>query len=123
MFVFGPARRSVAHLREQSRAGGFLECANADVRWFLSIDANDLPLHVDAQKRTFRSITVDGNEFEFSEGFADLHTRSYEEIVAGRGFGIDETRPSTELVSNFRKAALETGGDWIHPFTANHVKN
>lgn len=123
MFVFGPARRSVAHLREQSRAGGFLECENADVRWFLSIDANDLPLDVDAQKRTFRSITVDGNEFEFSEGFANLHTRSYEEIVAGRGFGIDEIRPSTELVSNFRKAALETGGDGIHPFTAKHVKN
>lgn len=123
MFVFGPARRGIAHLREQSRAGGFLECENADVRWFLSIDAKDLPQGVDAQKRTFRSITVDGTEFEFSEGFADLHTRSYEEIVSGRGFGIDEIRPSTELVSNFRTAALETGGDWIHPFTANHVKN
>jgi UDP-N-acetyl-2-amino-2-deoxyglucuronate dehydrogenase len=123
MFVFGPAGRSVAHLRDPSRTGGFLECENADVRWFLSIDANDLPPGVDAQKHTFRSITVDGSEFEFSDGFSDLHTRSYEEIVAGRGFGIDEIRPSTELVSNFRKAPLETGSDWIHPFTAKHVKN
>jgi UDP-N-acetyl-2-amino-2-deoxyglucuronate dehydrogenase len=123
IFVFGPARRNVAHLRERSRAGGFLECKNADVRWFLSIDANDLPRCVNTQNRTFRSITVDGNEFEFSDGFADLHTRSYEEIVNGRGFGIEDIRPSTEIVSNFRKAALEIGGDWIHPFTFRHLKN
>lgn len=123
MLVFGPAARSVAHLRDPSRAGGFLECENADVRWFLSIDANDLPAGAGAQDRTFRSITVDGSEFEFSDGFADLHTRSYEEIIAGRGFGIDEVRPSIELVSSFRTAPLEGGGDWIHPFTAKHVRN
>jgi UDP-N-acetyl-2-amino-2-deoxyglucuronate dehydrogenase len=123
MFIFGRARRSVAHLRGESRAAGFLECENADVRWFLSIDANDLPADLDAQKRTFRSIAVNGDEFEFSDGFTDLHTRSYEEIVAGRGFGIDEIRPATELVSNFRKATLTPGGDWLHPFAAKHVKN
>jgi UDP-N-acetyl-2-amino-2-deoxyglucuronate dehydrogenase len=122
MFVFGPARRSVAHLREPSRAGGFIECVNADVRWFLSIDANDLPPSTDPQQRTYRSVNVDGNEFEFSDGFADLHTRSYEEVVAGRGFGIDDIRPSIELVSGFRQAALEAGGSWIHPFTAKHLK-
>ena len=123
MFIFGRARRSVAHLREASRAAGFLECENADIRWFLSIDSNDLPAELDAQQRTFRSIAVDGEEFEFSEGFADLHTRSYEEIVAGRGFGIEEIRPATELVSNFRQAALVAGGDAVHPLAARHVKS
>ena len=88
MFIFGRARRSVAHLREASRAAGFLECENADIRWFLSINSNDLPAERDARQRTYRSIAVDGEELEFSEGFADLHIRSYEEIVAGRGFGI-----------------------------------
>jgi UDP-N-acetyl-2-amino-2-deoxyglucuronate dehydrogenase len=122
MFVFGKAVRSVAHLRDRSRAGGFLECETADVRWFVSIDASDLPPSVGAQSRTFRSITVDGCEVEFSDGFTDLHTRSYEEIIAGRGFGIEEIRSSIELVSSFRSARLENGADRIHPFTARHMR-
>ena len=117
MFVFGPAKRSVAHLREPSCAAGFLECENADVRWFLSIDARDLPASANG-KTTFRSISVNRDEFEFSEGFTDLHIRSYEEIVAGRGFALAEARPAIELVSAFRDAAVEPGGEWEHPFSA-----
>lgn len=121
MFVFGKAKRNVVHLREDSCAAGFLECENADIRWFLSIDAADLPASV-GDKRTFRSISVDGDEFEFSEGFTDLHTRSYEEIVAGRGFPLDQARPAIELVSAFRTAPIESGGQWRHPFVDRKKK-
>jgi UDP-N-acetyl-2-amino-2-deoxyglucuronate dehydrogenase len=105
-FVFGPAVRSEAHLREPERAAGSLECERADISWFLSLDRNDLPDSIKGKKTAFRSITVDGDEFEFSEGFADLHTRSYEEIVAGRGFGLEEVRPCIDIVSEFRTAPL-----------------
>jgi UDP-N-acetyl-2-amino-2-deoxyglucuronate dehydrogenase len=114
-FVFGPVKRNEAHLREPERAAGFLECARADVSWFLSVDRNDLPAEVQGKKTTFRSITVDGEEVEFSEGFTDLHTRSYEEIVAGRGFGLDEVRTSIDIVSTFRNLPVSSGHEWRHP--------
>jgi UDP-N-acetyl-2-amino-2-deoxyglucuronate dehydrogenase len=114
-FVFGRTTRNIAHLREAERAAGFLECANADVSWFLSVDRNDLPAEARGARTTFRSITVDGEEVEFSEGFTDLHTRSYEEIMAGRGFGIDEVRASIDIVSAFRNAAVVPGREWRHP--------
>src|SRR5579871_4288928 len=114
-FVFGSVKRNEAHLREPERAAGFLECARADVSWFLSVDRNDLPAEVQGKKTTFRSIAVDGEEVEFSEGFTDLHTRSYEEIVAGRGFRLDEVRPSIEIVSAFRTAPVSARQEWQHP--------
>ena len=114
-FVFGLATRNEAHLREAERAAGSLECERADVSWFLSIDRNDLPDDVKGKKTTFRSITVDGEEVEFSEGFTDLHTRSYEEIIAGRGFGIEEVRPSIEIVSTFRTAPI-VRSNGVHAF-------
>ncbi len=83
--------------------------------WFLSIDRNDLPESVRGKKTTFRSIMVDGEEIEFSEGFTDLHTRSYEEIVAGRGFGLDEVRTSIDIVSTFRNLPINKANG-IHPF-------
>lgn len=113
-FVFGSVSRNETHLREKARAAGSLECERADVSWFLSIDRNDLPASVAGSKSTFRSITVDGEEVEFSEGFTDLHTRSYEEILAGRGFGLEEVRPSIEIVSAIRNAKIKPrSGD--HP--------
>ena len=114
-FVFGKVKRNEAHLREPERAAGFLECARADVSWFLSVDRNDLPLEIQGNKTTFRSITVDGEEVEFSDGFTDLHTRSYEEIMAGRGFGLDDVRSSIEIVSTFRNAPVSPGHEWRHP--------
>lgn len=114
-FVFGPARRNEAHLREPERAAGYLECTNADISWFLSVDRNDLPAEMQGKKTTFRSITIDGEEVEFSEGFTDLHTRSYQEIMAGRGFGIDEVRSSIDIVSAFRNAPVTSGHEWRHP--------
>jgi len=114
-FLFGDVKRNEAYLREPERAAGFLECARADISWFLSVDRNDLPAEVRGKKPSFRSITVDGEEIEFSDGFTDLHTRSYEQIMAGKGFGLDEVRPSIEIVSAFRSAPILPGREWRHP--------
>jgi UDP-N-acetyl-2-amino-2-deoxyglucuronate dehydrogenase len=115
-FVFGKVLSNHAHLKSPERAAGFLECERADVSWFLSVDRNDLPESVQGKKTTYRSITVDGEEVEFSEGFTDLHTRSYEEVLKGRGFGLDAVRPSIEIVSNFRHQPIETHSGIVHPF-------
>lgn len=113
--VFGRVTCNQAHLRDTQRAAGFIECERADVSWFLSVDNKDLPENVRGLKTTFRSIRVDGEEIEFSDGFTDLHIRSYEEILAGRGFGLDEVRPSIDVVSAFRQAPLRTRGEQVHP--------
>jgi UDP-N-acetyl-2-amino-2-deoxyglucuronate dehydrogenase len=92
------------------------------VRWFLSIDVNDVPAPVREQgQRTFRSITVDGQKIEFSGGFTDLHTRSYEEILAGRGFGLEENRVAIETVAHIRQATPEARGE-RHPFASKVQK-
>src|SRR5712692_7765798 len=89
IWLFGAVDFCEVHLREPHRAAGFLELERASVRWFLSTDITDLPFTAEpGVKSTFRSVTVDGKEVEFSEGFGDLHTRLYEEVLAGRGFGI-----------------------------------
>ncbi|WP_029415029.1 Gfo/Idh/MocA family oxidoreductase [Brevundimonas bacteroides] len=116
-FLFGELRSSIVHMSSDTKAGGYLEYERARVRWYLSIDADDIP-DADRAKgqRTYRSITVAGDEVEFSGGFTDLHTRSYEEILAGRGFGLDENRVAIQTVSDIR-TALPVGlkGDY-HPF-------
>ena len=114
-FVFGPLRSQTANLRDDSRAGGFLQYEKANVRWFLSVNADDLPDHVKGKQTTYRSITVDGDEVEFSGGFTDLHTLSYQEILAGRGYGLEDVRPSIEVVSQFRTAPVMAAGE-RHPF-------
>ncbi len=115
-WLFGPVRRSVVHLREPQRAGGTLELERADVQWYLSTDSSDLPFEPQPGVRTtFRSITVDGEEVEFSEGFTDLHTRVYEEVLAGRGFGIADARPSVELTAQIRSAEVVAPGAGAHP--------
>jgi UDP-N-acetyl-2-amino-2-deoxyglucuronate dehydrogenase len=120
-YLFGSLDSQQGHLRGDSAAAGTLSYKKADVRWFLSVDREDLPESVRDTKTTFRSITIDGQEIEFSEGFTDLHTRSYEEILAGRGFGVDEVRPSVEVVSAFRTLPLVSIGD-MHPFAAAKLK-
>lgn len=115
-FVFGKVQNNIAHLRTPERAAGFIECERANVSWFLSVDRNDLPASVQGKKTTYRSITVDGEEVEFSEGFTDLHTRSYEEVLAGNGFGLSEVRPSIEIVSAFRTQPIAPRSGVVHPF-------
>jgi UDP-N-acetyl-2-amino-2-deoxyglucuronate dehydrogenase len=121
-FVFGPLKQQSAHLREASRAAGYLSFENADVRWFLSVDANDIPESVRNTKTTYRSILVDGEEVECSDGFGDLHTRSYEEILAGHGYGIADVRPCIEIVSQFRTLPVLKTGD-RHPFCIPDAKS
>ena len=115
-WLFGPVERSTVHLRDANRAAGQLALQHADVQWYLSTEATDLPFEPKpGVKTTFRSITVDGEEIEFSEGFTDLHTRVYQEVLAGRGFGIAEARPSVELTSRIRSAPIEHAGADAHP--------
>ena len=105
IWLFGAVTASEVRSSDALRMEGDLALERADVRWKLSVDASDLPpAAVGAGKTTFRSILVDGQEVEFSEGFTDLHTRVYEETLAGRGFGIADARPSIALVSALRAA-------------------
>jgi UDP-N-acetyl-2-amino-2-deoxyglucuronate dehydrogenase len=105
IWIFGNQKKNVVHLSEINKAAGYLELENARVRWFMSLDADDIPAEVmKTGKRTFRSIKVDGKEIEFSEGFTDLHTHTYTEILDGKGFGINEARQSVETVYTIRNA-------------------
>lgn len=115
-FVFGELCEHSVHTRTASHAAGYMEFNRARVRWFLSVDRNHLPAHTPKGQATYRSITVDGDEVEFSGGFTDLHTRSYQDILSGGGFGIDEVRPSIELVSSIRGCKLDPKKGEMHPF-------
>jgi UDP-N-acetyl-2-amino-2-deoxyglucuronate dehydrogenase len=102
-WVFGPARENVVHLARPNKMAGFLGLERARVRWFLSLDRADLPAAA-AGKTTFRTFTLDGEAIEFSEGFTDLHTACYRELLAGRGFGLRDARPAIELAHGIRTA-------------------
>jgi UDP-N-acetyl-2-amino-2-deoxyglucuronate dehydrogenase len=104
-FIFGKLEKNVLHYQDAYKACGYLEYENARVKWFLSIDANDLPDSVKGKQPTYRSITVDGDEIEFSGGFMDLHTVSYQEILVGRGYGIEDARHCIETVDALRKTS------------------
>jgi UDP-N-acetyl-2-amino-2-deoxyglucuronate dehydrogenase len=104
-WIFGSEKENILHLSEYNKASGALELEKANVKWFLSIDRNDLPAHLISDKPvTYRSIKVNGEEFEFSEGFTDLHTASYREILKGNGYGIKEALPSLEITYKIRNA-------------------
>jgi len=114
-WIFGSVEQSVVHMHNDQKAAGFFKLKNANVRWFLSIDENDLPEEIKGQKRTFRSIRVNGSEFEFSEGFTELHTESYKQILAGNGFGLEDARRSIEMVYNIRNASIAPLTGDFHP--------
>jgi UDP-N-acetyl-2-amino-2-deoxyglucuronate dehydrogenase len=116
-FIFGDLVRSDVHMMGEQRASGYLEYENARVKWFLSIDKADLPQFLDQSQSTYRSITVSGEEMEFSGGFTDLHTISYQEILAGNGFGLEDAHHCIETVQNIRQAGLVMASDSeLHPF-------
>lgn len=119
-WIFGDVKGNVVHLLEKDKAAGYLELEKARVRWFLSIDFNDIPRRIrkDGQ-RTFRSIIVDGKEIEFSGGFTDLHTISYEKILEGKGFGLEAGRSAIQTVYNIRNTRpIGIKGDY-HPILKN----
>jgi UDP-N-acetyl-2-amino-2-deoxyglucuronate dehydrogenase len=117
LWFFGAAADIKVYHADNMRMAGFIELENARVRWFLSSDRQDLPVHVLENKQTtYRSISVDGQEVEFSEGFTDLHTRVYEETLAGHGFGIRDARPSIDLTYRIRSAEISSKDEFAHPF-------
>lgn len=115
--LFGSVKSSTVHYKTDEKMSGFLQLERARVRWFLSIDVSDVPKDLQEKgQRTYRSITIGNEELEFSNGFTDLHTVSYQNILAGNGFRIEEARPCIELVSNIRHSSpIGIQGDY-HPF-------
>ncbi len=122
-WIFGDTTRNIVHISQPNKAAGFLELENARVRWFLSIDSNDLPESArESGKRTFRSISVEGEEIEFSEGFGELHTTSYKEILAGNGFGLSDARQSVVTAFTIRNSnPVGLVGDY-HPLLKSQTK-
>jgi len=111
-WVFGPVKKSVVHISSHDRVAGYLELRQARVRYFLSINGDHVP---EGHSGSYRSITVNGEQFEFSQGFTDLHTRSYEEVLAGRGFRIGEAKECIQTVYDIRHAEpIGLKGDY-HP--------
>ena len=122
-WVFGAPLANVVNVSTPTRAAGYLELARARVRWFLSLDAGDLPPQaIAAGRSTFRSITIDGDEVEFSGGFEDLHTRSYKAILKGAGFGLEEARLSVETVHKIRNTAPVGLVGEYHPLAGRSMK-
>ncbi|MFC7000932.1 hypothetical protein ACFQMB_04760 [Pseudobowmanella zhangzhouensis] len=116
-FLFGKLQHNRVHINQENSASGYLEYEKARVRWFLSTDERSLPTSAVQQgQRTFRSITIDGQELEFSDGFTDLHTRSYEHILSGQGFTLEDNRVAIETVSDIRNQKADINGDDLHPF-------
>ena len=120
-WIFGDVQENIVHVSKVDKVGGYLKLKRANVRWFLSVDYNDIPNKIkETGQRTYRSITINDKELEFSGGFTDLHTLSYQEILKGNGFGIDEVRASTNIVYNIRNAeAIGLKGEY-HPLLKNN---
>lgn len=116
LWLFGSLRRSVIHLKTEDSVAGYLELERARVRYFLSINEAYLPANAfEGEKRTYRALTVEDSLFEFSQGFTELHTQSYQKILAGEGFGVEVVRPCIELVTDIRNATpIGLIGDY-HP--------
>lgn len=116
-FVYGALQENIVHLNTPTKAAGYLEYERARVRWFLSLDVGDVPEAERAKgRRTYRAVVADGEDIEFSDGFTELHTRIYEEVLAGRGFGVEENRVAISTVARIRTAPLAPLGELSHPF-------
>lgn len=122
-WIFGKVIKNVVHVASHDRVAGYMELEKARVRYFLSINGDTLPQNaVEGEKRTYRTLNIDGEEFEFSQGFTELHTKSYQEILAGRGFGIEEARNCINIVYEIRNATpVGLVGDY-HPLARLECK-
>jgi UDP-N-acetyl-2-amino-2-deoxyglucuronate dehydrogenase len=122
-FIFGDIQHNESHLKKDDVSAGYLEFKHARVRWFLSVNYDYIPDSIKSSgQRTYRSITVDGNEIEFSGGFTDLHTVSYEHILNDGGFGLEEARKSIEIVSSIRNQDVVKSSSNVHPFVSRALK-
>lgn len=123
-FVFGDLRKNELHFKDDKTLSGCLEFEKARVRWFLSIDPSHLPENaIHGEKVTYRSITVDGVEVEFSGGFTELHTESYRKILAGNGYSIMENHSATSIVEDVRKIVPCSEGHNMHPLAKKIFKS
>jgi UDP-N-acetyl-2-amino-2-deoxyglucuronate dehydrogenase len=119
-WIFGSVKTTNVYLARPDKASGFLEFEKARVRWYLSVDFNDVPSYLKEKgQRTFRSISIEGEELEFSEGFTDLHTKSYESIVNGNGFGLQDAKPSIQIAHDIRHLSPLPQSSFTHPFALN----
>ena len=119
-WIFGDVKKNVVHISQYNKAAGFLELEKARVRWFLSVDNNDLPAEIkEKDQGTFRSIKLEGEEIEFSDGFTDLHTVSYQKILQGNGFSLEDAKKSIETVYTIRNAKSKRLKGEYHPFCKN----
>lgn len=122
-FIFGKVVKNEVHYRDEQTTSGYLEYERARVRWFLSIDANNLPENaVQGEKLTYRSITIENEELEFSGGFTDLHTQSYQRVLDGKGYGVEENRVAIETVEHIRIADIVEKPTNPHPLLAKVKK-
>lgn len=116
-WIFGGVQKNVTHVSTERKASGYLELDNARVRWFLSIDCDDLPQEAkDNQMRTFRSIKIDNDEMEFSAGFTDLHVKSYSEILNGNGYGLEDAKTAVEIAHTIRESKPIGLTGEFHPY-------
>ena len=121
-WIFGNVKENIVHVQTHDRTAGYLEFERARVRWFLSINYDVLPLEIkDRNQSTYRSITIEGEELEFSGGFTDLHTRVYEGILAGNGYGLEDARQAIEIVHNIRNTEpIGLKGEY-HPYAGKSL--
>lgn len=123
-WVFGDLKNNETHLKQVDASAGYLEFEYARVRWFLSVNYDYIPADIkESGQRIYRSITVDGNEIEFSSGFTDLHTTSYEQILSGNGFGLEEARKSINIVSDIRNKDVVLNTSNMHPFNSKVTRS
>lgn len=116
LWIFGRCERSELHLNRPDKMAGWMELEKATVKWFLSIDRADLPKNcLEKNIPAFRSLTLDGKEMDLSPNFIDMHTEVYQEILAGRGYGLEDIRPSIELVYQIRRSNIEIHPTHVHP--------
>lgn len=116
-WIFGNVKDNILHVSQPDKAAGFLQLEKARIRWFLSLDENDLPEAAKIiNQKTYRSVTIEGSEIEFSDGFADLHTLSYKSILENKGFGLKDARLSVETTFNIRNTPLHRLTGEYHPY-------
>jgi UDP-N-acetyl-2-amino-2-deoxyglucuronate dehydrogenase len=121
-FIFGDITFNEVHYKDEQTVAGYLEYERARVKWFLSIDANNLPENaIQGEKKTYRSIMIGDEELEFSGGFTDLHTQSYENVLAGKGYGLEENRTAIETVEAIREQTAVANPDHYHPLMSKLV--
>lgn len=122
-WIFGDQKTNIVHVKEHDRAAGYLQFDKARVRWFLSINNETLPKTIkDSGIRTYRSLKIDGEEIEFSDGFTELHTQSYHDILEGKGYGLEESKKAIEIVYNIRhEEPIGIKGDY-HPMCKYPIK-